>query len=111
MSYVLPYTIQRLTGITDGSSGLIVPINSFISDLQINNTTANAITGGLKIGTTTGGIDVIAAVAVAASATINVSSLLLKSYFSSTTATPLFVQTVTLWNSASLNLTMYTLPF
>lgn len=106
------YNIQRLSAIVDGTSGFLVPPNYFIDRLQIQNTTASAITGGLKIGTTTGGVDVVAAVAIGANAFVNVpDAALLKTAFSATVSQTLFVQTVTLWNGASVNLTMYCLPF
>lgn len=105
------WNIQRLTAITDGTSGLSVPAGYFIDNISIQNITGNIITGGLKIGTTTGGVDVLAAVAVGANSFLKIpDASLLKTGFSVTVATPLFVQTVTLWNSASINLTMYCLP-
>lgn len=105
------WNIQRLTAITDGTSGLSVPAGYFIDNISIQNTNANAITGGLKIGTTTGATDVLLAVAIGANAILKVpDALLLKTSFSTTAVQTLFVQTVTLWNSANINLTMYCLP-
>lgn len=105
------WNIQRLTNITDGTSGLSVPAGYFIDNISVQNTNGNIITGGLKIGTTTGGVDVLTAVAIGANSFLKIpDASLLKTAFSVTVATPLFVQTVTLWNSANINLTMYCLP-
>jgi hypothetical protein len=70
----------------------------------VRNTTANAVTGGIKIGTTDGGTEVLGATAVGASAFITAAPTLF--IFSATAATTLFVQAVTAWNSASIDLTI-----
>lgn len=82
-----------------------IPPGYMIVGLSVRNTTANAVTGGVRIGTTDGGVDVVVALAVAGSAILGVpDATILKKYFSASAATTLFIQTVTLWNSASLNL-------
>jgi hypothetical protein len=68
-------------------------------------TAGNAVSGGIKIGTTSGAADVVAATAVAGNAIGEVSSgNILKSIFSRSAAQSLFVQAVSSWNSASLEL-------
>lgn len=112
MAHILQYSVQRLTNITDGTSGLNVAAGDFINKIAIRNTTANAITGGIKIGTTTGAADVVLAIAVAGNALITIQdAALLKTMFSTVTSQALFVQTATLWNSASIDVTMYCLAF
>lgn len=65
------------------------------------NTTANAVTGGVKIGTTYGGTDVVAAQAVGANAVADVLPTdLLKKVF--TADQILYIQPVTAWNNANL---------
>lgn len=79
----------------------VIPAGYAIRDIFIRNTTANAITGGIKIGTTDGAIDVVIALAVGANA-FTLSVPLIRQ-FSATVDQTLFIQTVTAWNSASIN--------
>lgn len=84
-----------------------IPPNCVIERIAIANTTANAVTGGMKIGTTSGGTEVVAAQAVGADALLEIDedSILLKGPFSRTANTTLWVRPVTAWNSASLDIT------
>jgi hypothetical protein len=79
-----------------------VPANCAVSKFYIRNNTANAITGGLKIGTTLGGTDIVAAQPISAS----------NLYFVNPT-TPaintagvrtLYFDAVTAWNAAVIDL-------
>jgi hypothetical protein len=84
---------------------VVVPAGMSILQIIIENTTGNAVVGGVKIGTSSGATDVVAAFAVASSSLTHVSdSVLLKAVFSMTADTTLYIQAVTLWNSASLNI-------
>jgi adenosine/AMP kinase len=85
----------------------VVPAGYRILCIDLFNTTANAVTGGVKLGTTSGAVDVIVAQAIVANAVIGVldSAILLK-YFSATVDQTLFLQTVTLWNAAAVNFTI-----
>ena len=107
MDGALPTPIQRirLAAVTNDTTTSI-PANGYILGIAIENTTGNAITGGLKIGTTDGGTDVLVAIAVGASALAFVTdAALLKRWFSSASAQTLYIQDVVAWNSASLNIT------
>lgn len=108
--------IQGATGAADTTASIItalavtgnttvsIPAGNIIQDLVIQNTTGNAVTGGIKIGTTNGGTDVVLALAVGANSLQTVlDAALLKRVFSMSGATTLYIQTVTLWNSSSLN--------
>ncbi len=89
------------------ANNFILPANCVLRDILVFNTTANAITGGLKFGTTAGGVDIVAALAVAASVTAFVTdALLLKRFFSPTATQQIFFDAVTLWNSANTNITI-----
>jgi len=82
-----------------------VPANMAIDSITIDNTTANAVTGGIKIGTTNGGTEVIVAQAVAGNDLLVVKdAVILKNIFSKSVATTLYIQAVTAWNSANLNI-------
>jgi hypothetical protein len=92
-----------LTGAVANTT-LSVPAGYAIRDIFVRNTTANAVTGGLRIGTTDGGTQVTVALAVAGTSfalTIPVLRL-----FSPTAAQTLFIQAVAAWNSASLDITI-----
>jgi hypothetical protein len=102
--YAAPFNPMPLTAITANTT-FVVPAGWAIDDIFIINTTANAVTGGIRIGTTDGGVDVVVAFAVAGSLVGHIpEASMLKRFFSSSVDTTLYLQTVTLWNSASLNL-------
>lgn len=82
-----------------------VPAAMAIESITFFNTTANAVTGGIKIGTTNGGIEVVVAQSVGASEIgVIKDAAILKNIFSGGSATTLYIQAVTAWNSASVNL-------
>lgn len=80
-----------------------------IDGIWIKNTTANAITGGLKMGSTSGGTDYSTTIAVGANANIYVpGSALSKQFTSGTGRQNYFFDAVTGWNGASINMTIVT---
>ena len=83
-----------------------IPAGYCIDDVFIRNTTANAVTGGIKIGTTSGGTQIVASITVGANAFNRTlpSALTTSGPFSATAATTIYIQDVTAWNSASLNI-------
>lgn len=84
-----------------------IPGGFRVMGIAYANTTANAVTGGIKIGTTSGGTDVVAAQAVGANAIGTVADAdILKRLFSRTAAQTLYIQAVTAWNSASVELSL-----
>lgn len=104
-----PNLIQRIRLTTQtAANNFFLPPNAVLRDILVVNTTANAITGGLKFGTTSGGVDIVAALTVGANALAFVTdALLLKRYFSASAAQQIFFDTVTLWNSASVEIDVY----
>lgn len=98
--------LQRITLSGQTAAGsFILPANCVIRDVLVFNTTANAITGGLKFGTTAGAVDIVAALAVAASVTAFLTdALMLKRFFSPTATQQIFFDAVTLWNSANVTI-------
>lgn len=106
-----PIQTVSLSGQTSNGT-LSIPAGYQIISVVIRNTTGNAITGGLRIGTTGGAVDVVVALAVAGSALQAVAdATLLKRVFSASVAQILFLEAVTLWNGASLNTTVTIAPF
>ena len=73
----------------------------------IQNTTANAVTGGVNVGTTALGADVVSAFAVGANATVAIQgATLLKTQFGTLTAPAaqqLYISAATAWNSANVH--------
>ena len=85
----------------------IVPAGYRIVAITFKETANHAVTGGVKIGTTSGGTDVVTAQAVTANASGFVADAsLLKTMFSMTTAQTLFIQPVSAWNSANVIFTL-----
>lgn len=109
-TYTLNETVPtyNLRGLAKTSAfTLSLPANNRIDSITIVNTTANAISGGLKIGSTNGGTEVVAAQAVGANGLVTVLDAdLLKRFFSSSVAQTLYFDAVSSWNSASINLTI-----
>lgn len=89
----------------EGDNILVIPKGAALKSIYYLNTTANAITGGIRIGTTAGGTDIVTAHAIAGNAVGHIpDSSILKRFYSITTNTPIYLSAVTAWNSASLTL-------
>lgn len=106
-----PYQkIEFTTGVATGTTDFVIgsiPAGAFIRDILYSNATANAVTGGISIGTTANGTDVVAAQTCGANClTFTTDALLLKRPFSSTVATPLHAAAVTAWASANVTITI-----
>lgn len=80
-----------------------VPSGMTIESIVFENTTANAVTGGVRFGSTNGGSEVVTAQAISANGVGQImdANILLK-FFSSTAQQILYIQAVTAWNSASV---------
>lgn len=106
--YSGPYTAQ-----TTATNSPILPANAYIEAIIVQETTGNALTGGLDVGVA-GASDqtIVAAFAVGANAVINIpSASILKHVFptSGTTgpaAQQIFFNAHTSWNSASIVVTI-----
>ncbi len=83
---------------------LVVPAGFAIRDIFIQETAGNAITDGLKIGTTSGATDVVVAQTVGANSFdfVPVANILLR-LFSPSSNQSLFLQDVTAWNGATID--------
>jgi hypothetical protein len=104
---ILPITQRILISGQTAANNFILPANCALVDIFVFNTTANAITGGLKFGTTSGATDIITALAVGASAFVfTASSALSKRVFSPTATQQIFFDAVSAWNSANVNITI-----
>lgn len=100
------FTTGVATGTTDFTIGNL-PANTYITEIVYSNAVAAAVTGGISIGTTANGTDVVAAQAVGSSAlTFTPNASILKQPFSLTAATPLHAAAVTAWNSTNVTITV-----
>lgn len=104
-------TILYTTGvIASGTTDFVIgnlPANTYITEIIYSNAIAAAVTGGISIGTTANGTDVVAAQAVGSSAlTFTPNASILKQPFSLTAATPLHAAAVTSWNGANVTITV-----
>jgi hypothetical protein len=98
------------TGVASGTTDFVigsVPANMYITEIIYSNAVAAAVTGGVSIGTTANGTDVVAAQTVGSSAlTFTPNASILKQPFSTTAATPLHAAAVTAWNSTNVTITV-----
>lgn len=93
----------RCVGVTADYS-FSFPAGHCIRGIFVFNRTANAITGGLNIGTAAAGAQVISAKAVGANALIHLTDAeILKRVFSLTAAQTLYVNAASAWNSANID--------
>ncbi len=85
----------------------LVPANAVIRAIYVRNTTANAVTGGINVGTAAGGAQVASAIAVAGNALVVIDGASLVAtgkYLSGTLNTVLYISAVTAWNNAALDI-------
>ena len=102
-NFIELYNLNTVVSVTanNANTTISVPAGYVIDSIAFANTNANAVTGGVKIGTTSGGTDVVAAQAVGANAlgVVTPANVLLR-LFSRTVATTLYIQPVTAWAGA-----------
>lgn len=85
-----------------------LPASAVIQGIVIENTTTNAVTGGIDIGKTTGAADIVSAKVCAASCLTTVlDSAILLRVFSTSAQQAIFVTGHTDGNSANLRLTIF----
>ena len=100
--------VQSFAIANNANVSVVVPKGYMIFGVSFVESAGNAVTGGIKVGTTSGATDVIAAQAVGANAAVGVAdaSILIK-MFSGTVDQTLFVQPVGSWNSAVVRCTFF----
>lgn len=84
------------------ASTVILPKGCIARKVFLRNNTANAVTGGVKIGTTLGGVDVVAAQALAANAVVSVTPLI--DALNIAADRILYIDAVTAFNSANVDI-------
>lgn len=101
-------TILFTTGVAAGTTNFVagqLPASAYIQKVVVSNATANAVTGGVSIGSTANGTDIVAAATCGANC-LNGDITIAKSAFSTTAATTLNVAAVTAWNNANVTVTV-----
>jgi hypothetical protein len=99
------------TGVQTGTTDLVIgnlPAKAYLKRIIFSNQTANAVTGGISIGSTANGTNIVAAQTMAASTDIAtpVASILLQVPSTTGATTPLHAAAVTAWNSADVIITV-----
>lgn len=79
---------------------IVLPAGVMIRRIYFRNRTANAVTGGIRVGTSGGGTQVVTAQAVGANAIVSTLPTI-ENY--QATAQTLFVEAVTSWNGAQVD--------
>jgi len=92
--------VLRLENVTENTS-FVVPLGYRLSSIDVVNTTANAVTGGINIGTAALGAQITSAGAIGASAIVSslISTSAARLFVAAQTV---FISAVTAWNSANL---------
>lgn len=105
-----PSSLRVLATLTANGT-VSIPAGYAITNILFRETAGNAVTGGIKIGTSSGGTEVVVAQAVGANGLGSIKdAAILLNYFSFSANTTLYVQAVSAWNSASVNLTFVLEP-
>lgn len=103
-------TIIYTTGVASSTTNFVVgqlPANAYISMVIYNNTTANAVTGGITLGSTANGTDISTATTCAANCLAQATDAqLVKRAWSTTGSTPINAAAATAWNSANVTITV-----
>jgi hypothetical protein len=104
---VIIFNTGVATGTTDFVIG-VIPAKAYIQQIIFSNSVAAAVTGGISIGTTANGTNIVAAQAVGASTDVAVAqaAILLPVPVTTGLASTLHMAAVTAWNSANVTVTV-----
>jgi hypothetical protein len=93
---------RRLVRLTANGT-ITIPAGALLRRIYFRNRTANAVTGGIRIGTAAAGTQVVTAQAVAANAIVSILPTI-ENYQAA--AQTLYIEAVTSWNSADVDVTV-----
>jgi hypothetical protein len=99
------------TGVATGTTNFVIgtlPAKAYIQQIIFSNSVAAAVTGGVSVGTTANGTNIVAAQAVGASTDVATAqaAILLPVPLTTGLATPLNMAAVTAWNNANVTVTV-----
>ena len=110
IAQALAGTIVYATGVQTGTTSVnigSIPANCVVYNVVYNNTTANAVTGGINLGNVGSATAVLSATAVGASATVSTAVAPTPTNSSGyVSGGALFAAAVTAWNSANITITL-----
>jgi hypothetical protein len=89
---------RRVVNKLAANGTIVLPKGVMVDQIYMRNRTANAVTGGVKVGTTSGGTEVVTAQAVGASAVVRTAPTV--TGYNAAAETTLYIQAVTAWNNA-----------
>jgi hypothetical protein len=99
---------QSVTRANQADTTTVIPAGYMIFAASMVESNTRTVTGGVKVGTTSGAADVVAAQAVGSNATVGLAdAAILKKMFSATVDQTLFIQPVTSWNLAIVDVKFY----
>ena len=94
-----PVRGNRIATLT-ANGQIVLPAGVMLRRIYFRNRTANAVTGGIRVGTSAGGTQVVTAQAIAANAIVSVIPTI-ENYQAA--AQTLFFEAVTAWNGAQVD--------
>jgi hypothetical protein len=99
------------TGVATGTTNFVIgtlPAKAYIQQIIFSNSVAAAVTGGVSVGTTANGTNIVAAQAVGASTDVATAqaAILLPVPLTTGLATTLNMAAVTAWNNANVTVTV-----
>src|SRR5262249_10641947 len=99
-------TTGVLTGTTSVQVGTL-PAGTYIQHIIVQNATANAVTGGINFGSSSGGSDIVNAIACGANCLVYPSDASLsKRIFSTSQVQPIYATAATSWNNANVTISV-----
>jgi hypothetical protein len=102
----LTFTTGVAAGVTSFVLGKL-PKGAYLEQIIFKELAGSAVTGGVAIGSTSGGADIVAAQAVGANALTHVADAsILKRVLSDTTDTQIFATAVGAWNGANVTISL-----
>lgn len=101
-----PIDVMKMKVTENSASSFTVLAGYVVDSVGIKNTTSNALTGGLKLGSTVGCVDFATAVIIGANSGILLMSFLTPIYANPDMVMTVYPDAVTLWNSVSSDLTI-----
>lgn len=103
-------TIIFTTGVATSTTDFVIgnlPPNAYIQMVVYDNSTANAVTGGITLGSTANATDIATATVCGANCLAQATDAqLVKRAWSKTAATPIHAAAATAWNSANVTITV-----
>lgn len=96
--------MQKIISLAVSSATSVsLPANCYVDQIFVKNNTATAVTGGLKFGTTSGAVDIVAALTVAGSVISPPATMLLTKFVGAQT---IFVDAVVAWAGTNVDITI-----